>query len=84
MNPMPFFMMLFLVAANGPEIVREDFQTMEACVAAGSTIASNLGVVGLCVDRFTGNIAMFGPREGDDVSPEGKPVPLPTPQEESH
>jgi hypothetical protein len=58
---MPWAMIAFLSLAQSldPQMVQLEFQTKEACLTAGQQFAQTMIAVGFCVDKLTGDSAVW-------------------------
>lgn len=73
---MPVLMIVFFVLAGEPRMVEVEVKGMQECAMAGAPLAKSLDAVGICLDKFTGEVALWGSR------PEGTAEP--PPQEQAH
>ena len=69
---MNVLMIVFLMVgeiAMGPIKLEVEMASIQACVAAGGAIASNMPAIGLCIDKNTGAVAFWGKADGSDRQP---------------
>jgi hypothetical protein len=75
---MPWVMLAYLSVGFTfqPQMVQIEFANAEACLAAGKSISENINAIGFCIDRFTGNTAIWaGTQPSEAPAPSVPSVP---------